>query len=1399
MKISPMAVAQSMMPPQAFAQDSGRHIDADEFFRPYEPPKGVLPAGQTAKIAMDEAGFDIGMFAAMAGGIFSGAFEEGQLFPGYPILAQWALRPENRLMVSTRATEMTRKWIKFTTKGEGDTDSKHEKIAKIEAEFRRLQVRDRFREMAEKDGYFGRGHLHLDTGHADDATDAELRTSIGNGSDATSLAKVSPKNPLRGLNIVEPMWTYPNVYNSFNPLSRTWYRPDQWYVMGKSVHVTRLLRFCSQEVPDILKPAYAFGGLSMSQMAKPYIDNWLRTRQSVQELITSFSQFALGTNTSGLDGAGGEDVFRRVDIFNNLRNNRGTFLYDKDTEDFKNVSAPLGGLDHLQAQAQEHCASISRMPLVLYTGISPSGLNASSEGEMKCWDNLVHSEQENLFRDPITTVLHFAQLSLFGEIDPDIDFEFLPLNEMSEEQKATLRKTNADTDAVLIETGVISQHEARARVANDPDSPYADLDIDEMPDLAGEEEEGLMPSGEANNAGKPKLGAGTGAKPRAEGAPDADEESEDAATDAEKHARKRPAPRLDFRGKGLDLDSEDLDLDDAGLDLDEKGLDFGGKGLSLKGHKLALDRLLAEDAEPKTLYVSRPLKNAAEFRAWAKAQGFKSVLPAGDLHVTIAYSKKPVDWNAAGDSFDTETVPAISRARGPRSIEKLGDAVVLRFQSPDLTRRWKQFKDAGASWDYDSYKPHISITYDAGDIDLDEVEPYMGLLEFGPEKFGEVRTDDLAEDEALWKESDHPRKPNGEFGEGGGAGHHADHEPHMGVSGGISKGNKQALKHYTGAGFKAVNGHLVGGREADEATKATIAYLDDLMSRASLPEASKVYRGAGSLAVKSILDQAGGVLRKGQIINCAGFTSTSANPTIAEGFANQSRSAILIEMRLPKGAKAVDIAKYSDVGVHEKELLIARNSSFKVVSFTKPNKLVLEMVMAQEAHRKIGAQDRRIIFDESSSDRFNWENGAGVDVSGPDDGEVVFTLANLRAVAKGQSVTSDELAADAEFKEGDHPRAPDGRFGEKAGEHGGSKAKAPKEKKAAKPKAEKPASWVLRNKDTGEVVGETSHEHVTKAINTAKYEAVPSHQHLGELNQKGSKARAWAERPAEPAPKQEPKPKAEKKDPTPKKEKAAPKAKSAPSEPTKESIGQYQYTPEEKTHALVWGAEGGLGAASMVKQGAKLGSLPDDIRHGTGKAQSQSLLRANLIAQNAGHLAREHAGNEAHKAAADDVVKASHALQNAIRDKDNSDLSGTVRDLQASLARFQRYTIKEASNITAKLDKGEKEAKKANAAVAKKESAPKKQPPKPKFADALAPDLGRKLTAAAHQRARFDVLLKEYEAAYKPAELRAIAHCFMGYDVDKKKKGDIIKAMRNWQREAELNDDIHAAQAKIPV
>ena len=46
------------------------------------------------------------------------------------------------------------------------------------------------------------------------------------------------------------------------------------------------------------------------------------------------------------------------------------------------------------------------------------------------------------------------------------------------------------------------------------------------------------------------------------------------------------------------------------------------------------------------------------------------------------------------------------------------------------------------------------------------------------------------------------------------------------------------------------------------------------------------------------------------------------------------------------------------------------------------------------------------------------------------------------------------------------------------------------------------ASWIIRNRHTAEVIGETFNAAVVAALNTAKYEAVPIMQYLQELNRK---------------------------------------------------------------------------------------------------------------------------------------------------------------------------------------------------------------------------------------------------------------------------------------------------------
>jgi uncharacterized protein len=186
--------------------------------------------------------------------------------------------------------------------------------------------------------------------------------------------------------------------------------------------------------------------------------------------------FVLGTNLTETLAMGEDNIFKRLKLFSLNRDNSGVMAIDKDMETFQNVAAPLGTLDVLQAQSQEHVASAVGIPLVKYTGISPSGLNATAEPEMDCFNTWINAYQELLFRPNLTKLLGFIQLSKFGNIDPDITFEFEPLQPLDEVELSTVRQTEAATGEVLIRTGAITPQEERERVAADPDSPYSSLE-----------------------------------------------------------------------------------------------------------------------------------------------------------------------------------------------------------------------------------------------------------------------------------------------------------------------------------------------------------------------------------------------------------------------------------------------------------------------------------------------------------------------------------------------------------------------------------------------------------------------------------------------------------------------------------------------------------------------------------------------------------------------------------------------------------------------------------------------------------------------------------------------------------------------------------------------------------
>lgn len=453
-----------------------------ELFRVPTAAPGVIPKRE--KMAVDSACAPGGNPAAGLYGYaneFYSIYEEGLAFPGYPSLSFQALRAEYRRPSEILADEMTRNWgqVYFTGEHEDKDETVAERMEVIEQELTRLNVQDTLRKAFEQDGLFGGAHIFINMGQVDndDVASRELLTPL-----VRTPQKVKPDSFV-GLQVVEPIWIYPSIYNSSNPLASDFYKPQQWYVMGRMVHTSRLINIVSREVPDLLKPAYSFRGLSLTQMGKPYVDNWLETRQSVNDIIQKFSTSVLKTDLNATIQGGGEDFINRINLFTQTRRNSGVLALDKENEEFENVSAPLASLDKLQAQAQEHQAACFGVPLIKLFGITPTGLNATAEPEMQAFYESLSSSQEKNGTPVMKVVIELIQLSKFGNIDENIGWKWHPLKHLDKKEEAEVNYMRAQTSQIYTDIGAVDNAEVREALAHDEDGPYPGLDLNYTPDV----------------------------------------------------------------------------------------------------------------------------------------------------------------------------------------------------------------------------------------------------------------------------------------------------------------------------------------------------------------------------------------------------------------------------------------------------------------------------------------------------------------------------------------------------------------------------------------------------------------------------------------------------------------------------------------------------------------------------------------------------------------------------------------------------------------------------------------------------------------------------------------------------------------------------------------------------
>lgn len=425
---------------------------------------------------------------AMSGGgaytLLQHAFEMGQgfggapSFMGYAALSNISQNGLIRACVETVADDMTREWIEIV---EADVKSADESEVKktLEDAMIDYKVREVFHKSAELNGYFGGCLIFIDTG----VTGNTLKMPLDISDKSAEL-----KN-FKRLTVVEPINIFPGRYESTNPLSPKYFNPDTWWILSQEVHSSRLIRIVGDEVPLMLKPSYNFLGIPRAQILYDYVLHFQDARAAATRLLEKFSLTILKTDMQDIlsnpNSTGSLDA--RLDYMNSYRSNDGTMAIDMEMEDIVNVVTPLSGVTDIVRQQLEFVVAINRTPAVKTMGISPAGFN-TGEADITNYNDHVSTEQGKLFRPGLQKVLDIIQIVKFGQINKSVSFKFRSLNEDDDAAIATTQNTKAESDSYYLDRNVVSPQEVRQKLAADPNSGYAGIDVSEMPTNPQDEE-----------------------------------------------------------------------------------------------------------------------------------------------------------------------------------------------------------------------------------------------------------------------------------------------------------------------------------------------------------------------------------------------------------------------------------------------------------------------------------------------------------------------------------------------------------------------------------------------------------------------------------------------------------------------------------------------------------------------------------------------------------------------------------------------------------------------------------------------------------------------------------------------------------------------------------------------
>lgn len=342
-------------------------------------------------------------------------------------------------IVDIPAQDSVREWRSWN----GDADQ----VQAIESEEKRLNVVTRVLEARIAARLFGGGLIYIDVGDEDLSEPLEPARVQRGG--IRTLVTLTPQTVVTGVTIDDPR----------DP----WFGHPADYRLAIStganliIHPSRVVRFDGTHRPDRTAIAGTSGGWDDSVLMA--VIEEVKRADSVNANIASLVHEAK-VDVFGIPGLMQlvDDPQYEAKVAKRLRaaalgkGIHGALVMDSE-ETYNQKQFAFSQLPELIDRFQTTVSGAADIPTTRLFGRSPAGENSTGESDLRNYYDMIRAQQ-TLHVGPAMSILDEALIySAIGDRPDDIDYEWTPLWQTSDKERAEILKTTADAARTLAGTG----------------------------------------------------------------------------------------------------------------------------------------------------------------------------------------------------------------------------------------------------------------------------------------------------------------------------------------------------------------------------------------------------------------------------------------------------------------------------------------------------------------------------------------------------------------------------------------------------------------------------------------------------------------------------------------------------------------------------------------------------------------------------------------------------------------------------------------------------------------------------------------------------------------------------------------------------------------------------------